>query len=56
MALGVEDAADFVENIRAIELFALTGGTGDLTTMNPTGTAFLIGRVGHSAFAGFAWT
>ena len=54
VALLIEDTADLIENIRAIELLSFTGGSGDLATMNPTRATLLIGCVRNSTFSDFA--
>lgn len=48
--LSVEDFSDFVENVGAVELFAIFGGPDDFTTMDPAGAPGLIGCVGSTLF------
>ena len=54
--LSVEDLSDFVENVGAVELFAIFGGTDDFTTMDPAGTPGLLGCVGSTLFEDRIWS
>jgi hypothetical protein len=43
---GVENGADFVEDIGAVKLFALAGSSHDPAVMNPAGAPTLSGGIG----------
>ena len=48
--LSVENLSDFVENVGAVELFAIFGGADDFPAMDPAGAPGLIGCVGSTLF------
>ena len=54
--LSVEDLSDFVENVGAVELFAIFGGTDDFTTMDPAGASGLVWCVSSTLFEDRIWS